>query len=182
MRSVRWILGAVVLASAVAVAVAVAGSNTTAPDPSGPLGNGDGKSTQCVPISGNKALMGHQALRNTGNSRVRIDDVRLLGARGFRLRAAYVVPIQTMLIGTLPSEPAPGSPAYEAWKGRVKAVGATVAAREFTNLVLVAELTGPPGRHVADNVQVLYHEGSGKRYRHLSNLALVVINNGKFCF
>jgi hypothetical protein len=181
MRSVRWILGAVVLASVVAVAVAVAGSRTTAPDPSGPIRNGEG-STQCVPIRGNQALMGHQALRNDGNSPVRIDDVRLLGARGLRLRESYVVPILGTLVGTLPSEPAPGSPAYEAWKGRVSAVGATIAAREFVNLVLVADLTGPPGRHVADNVQVLYHDGKGKSYRHLSNLALVIINNGKSCF
>jgi hypothetical protein len=124
----------VVVAGLVAVTVTTVTGRTFHADDSssvsfdGPVRLGDNPGTICLPRSADDALtMGFDVIRNTKHTAVRITDVTLLGARGLRITASYLMPVQhDQLVGVTNRWPPPHATNMTEgdWNQRIQAVGA----------------------------------------------------------
>jgi hypothetical protein len=125
-----------------------------------PLVQGQGGSTTCIPRFGEEHLtLGYSSLRNTSDSSIVGDDVRL--QHGYPPRFSY----REGKIACRHRRPGPGS---------------TVAPGEVLDIVLHVRKT-TPGRAHLDTRVVEYHDADGRSYTWRDH-STVILRGGDSCF
>jgi hypothetical protein len=133
--------------------------------PFGVLGTPSESMMLCTPARGGVAFDGTNPLRNDGPDALTIDSVALVRPQGLEVRGSYLAPIyNTTLLGNVPP-----TDNNRAWRERTPAVGAIIPPLTDRNLVLELRIVGDQPSGTADEIEVLYHDGSGHHFRFLNH-------------